>query len=120
MTTDFSRGDIVLVNLDPEIGSEIGKTRPVLIIQNDIGNKYSPVTIIASITSTVFEKEFLTNVYLPSKISGLDKNSTILLNQIRTIDKQRIIKKIGSLNSFYLKKVDKALIISLNLKFQQN
>ncbi len=115
MNIEIKRGDIFLVNLDPVIGSEQGKTRPVLIIQNDIGNIYSPTSIIASITSTVFEKEFLTNVFLDSKISGLDKDSTILLNQIRTIDKSRIIKKLGTLNKECIKKVDIALIKSLGI-----
>lgn len=113
MSIEIKRGEIVLVNLDPVIGSEQGKTRPVLVIQNDVGNEFSPTIIIASITLRVFEKEYLTNVFLSSKISGLNKDSTILLNQIRTIDKKIIIKKLGSLNYNYMKKVDRALIKSL-------
>ncbi|MDA3856574.1 MAG: type II toxin-antitoxin system PemK/MazF family toxin [Candidatus Woesearchaeota archaeon] len=113
MSIEIRRGEIVLVNLDPVIGSEQGKTRPVLVIQNDVGNEFSPTIIIASITSRVFEKEYLTNVFLSLKISELDKDSTVLLNQIRTIDKKRIIKKLGSLNVNYMKKVDRALIKSL-------
>ena len=84
----LKRGDIVLVNLDPVIGSGQGKTRPGLIIQNDVGNQYSPVIIIALITSRVFLKEFLTNVFIPAIDCGLEKDSTILLNQIMTIDKK--------------------------------
>ena len=110
---DIKRGDIVLVNLDPVIGSEQGNTRPVLILQNDVGNKHSPVTIVASITSKVFEKEYPFNVFVSASDSGLDEDSTILLNQIRTIDKQRIIKKIGSIGDEYIKKVDKAIVVSL-------
>lgn len=109
------RGDLVLANLEPTHGSEQGGIRPCLIIQNDISNKYSPVTIIAAITSKVFEKQFPTNVFLPKQDSKLEKNSTILLNQIRTIDKARIIKRISSLDNFFMNKVDLAVKISLAL-----
>ncbi len=109
------RGNIVLVNLDPVTGSEQGKTRPGLIIQNDIGNEYSPTTIVAPITSKIFSKEFPTNVEISSKDSGLKINSTVLLNQIRTIDKIRIIKKLGTLNNQIMRKVDLAIKISLDL-----
>ncbi len=116
MSIEIKRGDIVLVNLEPVIGSELGKTRPVLVIQNDVGNKYSPVTIVASITSRVFNKEFLTNVFIPAKDSKLNKDSTILFNQIRTIDKRRIVNKLSSLDESYMKKVDKAIIVSLGIE----
>lgn len=112
----IKRGDIFLANLEPIKGSEQGGVRPVLIIQNNTSNKYSPVTIIAAITSKVFDKEFPTNVFLSKDESRLDKDSTILLNQIRTIDKSRIIKKISTLNSFIMKKVDIAIKISLDLE----
>jgi len=112
---EIKRGDIVLVNLELIKGSEQGGIRPCLIIQNDKGNKYSPLTIIAPITSKEFSKEFPTNVFVSKEDSGLNKNSTILLNQIKTIDKLRIIKKINSLNSFLMSKVDIAIKISLNL-----
>jgi len=111
----IKRGDVVLVDLNPVIGSEQGKIRPAVIIQNNIGNKYSPTTIIAPITSKVFDKEFPTNVLLFSKNSGLKGDSTILLNQIRTIDKLRIIKKIHSLDKEIMKRVDLAIKISLDL-----
>lgn len=111
----IKRGDILLANLEPIQGSEQGGVRPVLIIQNDISNKYSPVTIIAAITSKVFDKEFPTNVFILKKESGLDKDSTIMLNQIRTIDKARLIKKVGSLDFQLMEKVDLALTISLNI-----
>ncbi len=110
------KGDIFLANLEPVQGSEQGGIRPVLIIQNNLSNKYSPVTIIAAITSKIYEKEFPTNVFLSKKDSNLDKDSTILLNQIRTIDKKRLIKKIGFLDSYLLKKMDRALSISLELE----
>jgi len=111
----LKRGDIFLVNLEPIKGSEQGGVRPCLIIQNDIMNKYSPVVIIAAITSKNYEKEFPTNVFVPRKDSGLGKDSTILLNQIRTIDKKRLMKKAGFLDSYFMNKVDGALKISLSL-----
>jgi len=106
---------VVLVNLDPTIGSEQGKTRPALITQNDVGNEYSPVTIIAPIISKVYDKQFPTNVKIKSKAAGLDTESTILLNQIRTIDKRRIIKALGRLDSVDLFKVHAAIKVSLGL-----
>lgn len=109
------RGDIFLANLEPIKGSEQGGIRPVLIIQNNISNEYSPVTIIAAITSKIFEKEFPTNIFIKKENSRLDKDSTILLNQIRTIDNSRLIKKVGSLDDLILEKVDNALKISLSL-----
>lgn len=112
----IKRGDIVLVNLDPVVGSEQGKTRPAVVIQNDIGNEYSPTTIIAPITSKVFTKEFPTNITLLKKESGLSLDSTILLNQIRTIDKSRITKKISSLDTNLINKINMAIKISLDLE----
>ncbi|MFH1376838.1 MAG: type II toxin-antitoxin system PemK/MazF family toxin [Candidatus Woesearchaeota archaeon] len=109
------RGEICLVNLDPVRGSEQGKIRPVLIIQNDVSNQYSPTTIIAPITSKIYNKEYPTNVELPKASSKLKKDSTVLLNQIRTIDKSRIIKKVGKLDKYMMKKVEIAIKISLEL-----
>jgi len=109
------RGDVVLANLEPVIGSEQGSIRPVLIIQNDISNEYSPTTIIAPVTSRVYTKEFPTNVYVSKQDSKLDKDSTILLNQIRTIDKSRIIKKLTKLDNTIMNKVDMAIKVSLGL-----
>lgn len=111
----IKRGDIFLANLEPVIGSEQGRIRPVLIIQNNISNKYSPTIIIAAITSKIFSKEFPTNVLILKNDSKLNKNSTILLNQIRSIDKSRLIKKISSLDLQLMKKVDLAIKISLDL-----
>ena len=109
------RGFIFLVNLDPVVGSEQGKVRPVLVIQNNISNKYSPLTIIVPITSKIYTKEFPTNVFISKNDSGLDRDSTILLNQIRVIDRRRIVKRIGSLDEGIMKKVDMAIKISLGL-----
>ena len=112
---NIKRGDVVLVNLDPVVGSEQGKIRPVLIIQNNISNEYSPTTIIAPITSKIYSKEFPTNVFLPKKDSGLDKDSTILLNQIRTIDKSRISKRLSAVNEQIMKRVNMSIKASLDL-----
>lgn len=112
---EIKRGDIALVNLEPIKGSEQGGIRPCLIIQNNQGNKYSPLTIIAPLTSKVFTKEFPTNVFILKEDSGLNKDSTILLNQIRTIDKSRITKKISTLSIEIMNKADLAIRISLAL-----
>lgn len=109
------RGDIALARLEPVRGAEQGGIRPVLVIQNNVSNKYSPTTIIVPITSKLYAKEYSTNVFMAKKDSKLDKDSTILLNQIRTIDKSRIIKSISSLDSALMNKVDIALKISLGL-----
>lgn len=109
------RGEIVVANLEPVEGSEQGGVRPVLIIQNDILNKHAPTTIIAPITSKIYTKEYPTNVIIKKEDSKLKLDSTILLNQIRTIDKKRIIKKIGSLDNFTMNKIDRSIKISLGL-----
>ena len=109
------RGTIHLANLEPVKGHEQGGVRPVLIIQNDISNEYSPVIIIAAITSKVFQKEYPTNVFIKKGDSGLKKDSTIMLNQIRTIDKNRLIKRSGTLDNYLMNKVDKALKVSLSI-----
>ncbi|MFH0836811.1 MAG: type II toxin-antitoxin system PemK/MazF family toxin [Candidatus Aenigmatarchaeota archaeon] len=109
------RGDVVLVNLDPVIGSEEGKTRPALIIQNDIGNEFSPVTIIAPITTKIFSKKFPINVEIDKSSSPLKEKSTILLNQIRTIDKRRLIRNYGQINNRKSKEVNEAIVDSLGL-----
>jgi len=111
----IKRGDLFWVNLDPTRGSEQAGRRPVLVIQNDIGNEVAPTTIIAPLTTKSFSKEYPTNVHLPSGIGGLKSNSTILLSQIRTIDKSRLQKKIGHLSETYLEKVNRAIKISLGL-----
>ena len=114
--SDIKRGDIVIVNLEPVKGSEQGGIRPCLIIQNNLGNKYSPTTIIAPITSKKFSKEFSTNVNLLKEDSHLDRDSTVLLNQIATIDRIRIVKKLGFLNEDIMRKVNLAIKVSLDLQ----
>lgn len=113
---EILRGDILLVSFEPVRGSEQGGTRPAIVIQNNILNKFSPLTIVAPVTSKVYKKEYPQNVFIKKEESKLSKDSTILLNQIRTIDKRRFIKKLGTLDYFTMKKVDRALKISLNLE----
>jgi mRNA interferase MazF len=109
------RGDIYLVNFDPTIGHEIKKTRPALIIQNDIANQYSPITIVAAITSKFDVPPYPTDVIMEPKESGLSQPSAVVLNQIRSIDRQRLIKPIGHADAGTLKRVEQALLISLGL-----
>ena len=113
---ELKRGDIVLANLEPIVGSEQGGVRPVLVIQNDNSNKFSPTTITAPITSKIYTKEFPQNVEIEPKESKLKVKSTILLNQIRTIDKSRIKKRISNLNPYLMFQVDLAVKVSLGLE----
>ena len=109
------RNDVLLANLEPVVGSEQGKIRPVLVIQNDILNYNSPTTIVAPITSKLYSEEYPNNVSVSAGEGGLRVNSTILLNQIKTISKKRIIKKIGALDNELMRKVDFAIKVSLGL-----
>ncbi len=109
------RGDIYYADLSPVVGSEQGGIRPVLIIQNDIGNKYSPTVIAAAITSQINKAKMPTHIELTAKDYGLSKDSVILLEQIRTIDKKRLHEKIGHLDSRLMQKVNDALAISFGL-----
>jgi len=116
VSDELKRGEIVLVTLDPAKGAEKKKTRPCLVIQNDTGNKFSPLTIIAVITSQKeIDKQYPTDVWIDKGEGGLNYSSIIQCDQIRTIDKKRIIKKFGHLDISMMKKVDKALKISLDL-----
>ena len=112
---EIKRGDIWLVNLDPTVVHEIKKSRPAVIIQNDIGNKYSPITIIAPITSQNTETIYPTEVFIMSGQSGLEKDSKILLNQIRAVDQIRLIKKLGMINELTIERLNEAIKISLGL-----
>ncbi len=109
------RGDIFYADLSPVVGSEQGGTRPVLIIQNDIGNQYSPTTIVAAITSQIDKPKLPTHVAMPAGPGGLEKNSVILLEQIRTIDKSRLLEKVTSLDAEMMSRVNQAIEISLGL-----
>ncbi len=107
------RGDIWLVNLDPTVGHKIKKIRPSLIIQNNLGNQFSPVTIIAPITSKNIDNVYPFEVLVD--ITSLERKSKILLNQIRAIEKERLIKKIASITPEFLEEVNVALKMSLGL-----
>lgn len=110
------RGDIVIVNFDPTIGAEIKKTRPALVVQNDIANVYSSVSIVAAITKKEEgDKRYPTEVFVCGGDTGLEHDSVVLLSHIRTIDKQRIVKKIGKVDSDTMQSVDTALEISVGL-----
>lgn len=115
MELTIKRGDIYYAELNPVIGSEQGGTRPVLIISNDIGNKHSPTVIIAPITSRVHTKAKIPTHALIKDFDGLDKNSIILFEQIRTIDKQRLREYLGTLDRRFIHCADKALAISIGL-----
>ena len=108
------RGDIFYADLSPVVGSEQGGVRPVLVVQNDIGNKYSPTVIIAAITSQMNKVKFPTHVEVSAEF-GLPKNSVVLLEQIRTIDKKRLREKVGFTDEFFMKKVDEALLKSVGV-----
>lgn len=109
------RGEIWLVNFDPTIGAEIKKTRPALVIQNDVSNEHSPITIVAAITSKYDEKLYPTEILIHKNQAGLKQDSVILLNQLRSIDRRRLVKRIGQADEQTLKKVDLAIKISLAL-----
>ena len=107
------RGDIYYADLSPVIGCEQGGIRPVLIVQNDIGNRYSPTIIAAAVTSRQTKTRLPTHIDLPQGLGGLDKDSVVLLEQIRTLDKRRLRDKIGELSEEEMEKVNQGLLISL-------
>lgn len=115
MATVVKRGDIFYADLSPVIGSEQGGIRPVVIIQNDLGNRYSPTVIVAAITSQINKAKLPTHVEISSEVYGLNKDSVILLEQIRTVDKKRLREKIGHITDEDMKKVMEALVISMGL-----
>lgn len=113
MVEQIKRGEIYYADLSPVIGSEQGGVRPVLIIQNDIGNKYSPTVIVSAITSQLGKAKLPTHIELPAEKYNLPKNSVALLEQIRTLDKQRLRERVTTLGSDKMKEVNRALLISL-------
>lgn len=113
--SNVKRGDIFYADLSPVIGSEQGGIRPVIIIQNDIGNKYSPTVIVAAITSQINKAKLPTHVEISSEEYGLNRDSVVLLEQVRTLDKKRLKEKIGHMTDEDMRKVDKSLLISLAL-----
>ena len=111
----IKRGDIFYADLSPVIGSEQGGVRPILIVQNDVGNKYSPTVIAAAITSQINKAKLPTHIEIDSKEYGLTKDSVILLEQIRTIDKRRLREKLGHMDSERMKSVNEAIFVSFGL-----
>ncbi|MCS1352139.1 type II toxin-antitoxin system PemK/MazF family toxin [Mechercharimyces sp. CAU 1602] len=109
------RGDVYFADLSPVVGSEQGGVRPVLVIQNNIGNRFSPTVIVAAITAQIQKAKLPTHVEIDAKANGFDRDSVILLEQIRTIDKQRLTDKITSLDDEMMEFVNEALQISLGL-----
>jgi mRNA interferase MazF len=109
------RGDVYLVSFDPTIGAEIKKTRPALILQNDIANRHSPITIVAAITSRADESLYPTEVVASAPEGGLTKDSVVLLNQVRSVDTSRLARRLGRLGAATMREVDRALAISLGL-----
>ncbi|SHI55353.1 type II toxin-antitoxin system PemK/MazF family toxin [Propionispora hippei] len=109
------RGDIYYANLSPVIGSEQGGHRPVLVIQNDVGNKYSPTVIVAAITSQISKAKLPTHVEISAKQYNLEKDSVILLEQMRTIDKRRLKEKVTHLTEDIMTQIDDAVRVSLGL-----
>ncbi|WP_018664761.1 type II toxin-antitoxin system PemK/MazF family toxin [Heyndrickxia acidiproducens] len=109
------RGDVYFADLSPVVGSEQGGVRPVLVLQNDIGNRFSPTVIVAAITAQIQKAKLPTHVEIDAKRYGFERDSVILLEQIRTIDKQRLTDKITHLDEEMMEKIDDALQISLGL-----
>jgi mRNA interferase MazF len=109
------RGDVFYADLSPVVGSEQGGVRPVLVIQNDIGNRFSPTVIVAAITAQIQKAKLPTHVEIEAKEHGMERDSVVLLEQIRTIDKQRLTDKITHLEEESMRKVDEALQISVGL-----
>lgn len=109
------RGEIHLVSFDPTLGAEIRKTRPALVVQNDIANRHSPITIVAAVTSHVEGRLYPTEVLIRAPEAGLWVDSVVLLNQIRSIDRQRLARCLGTVEPFTMTQVDRALRLSLGL-----
>ncbi len=110
---EIKRGDLFFADLSPVVGSEQGGVRPVLIIQNDVGNKYSPTVIVSAITSKINKAKIPTHIELSAEDYGLPKDSVVLLEQLRTIDKRRLRDKIGEVGGDKMQKINNAILISL-------
>jgi mRNA interferase MazF len=109
------RGELYYADLSPVVGSEQGGVRPVLVIQNDVGNKFSPTVIVAAITSQMNKTKLPTHLELNANDYGLSKNSVVLLEQLRTIDKKRLKERVGCLDNSFMGRIDRALQVSLGL-----
>lgn len=113
MENTVKRGEIYFADLSPVVGSEQGGVRPVLVIQNNVGNKYSPTVIVSAITSQLSKAKLPTHIELSSQIYHLPKDSVVLLEQIRTLDKRRLKEKITTVDEKKMKEVNRAILISL-------
>lgn len=109
------KGDLYFADLSPVIGSEQGGVRPVLVVQNDVGNKFSPTIIVAAVTSKRNKADLPTHVEIAADGNGLSKNSVVLLEQLRTIDKRRLKERIGTIDKTHLPEVNEALSVSLGI-----
>lgn len=109
------RGEIHLVSFDPAVGHEIQKTRPAVVIQNDVSNRYSPITIVAAISSQFSDPPFPREVPVEPAESGLPRRSAVIVNQIRSVDRQRLVRRLGRLSPQSLRRLDQAIQISLGL-----
>lgn len=112
----IKKGDLYFADLSPVVGSEQGGIRPVLVVQNDVGNKYSPTIIVAAITSQMNKAKLPTHVEIDAANNGLSRNSVVLMEQLRTIDKKRLKERIGTLDSELIPDVNHALGISLGIE----
>jgi len=115
VTNNVKRGDIYYADLSPVVGSEQGGVRPVLIVQNDTGNKHSPTVIAAAITSQINKARLPTHIELGAQSFGLTKDSVVLLEQIRTIDKRRLKERMGQIDETLMNRVDNAIAVSFGL-----
>ncbi|MCQ2556070.1 MAG: type II toxin-antitoxin system PemK/MazF family toxin [Clostridia bacterium] len=112
---EINRGDIFYADLSPVVGSEQGGVRPVLVVQNDVGNKFSPTVIIAAITSQLSKAKLPTHIELNKQQYNLPKDSVVLLEQIRTLDKRRLKDKVGMIDALTMQRIDVAIMISLGI-----
>ena len=115
MANTVKRGDIYYADLSPVVGSEQGGMRPVLIVQNDTGNKHSPTVIAAAITSQINKAKLPTHIELSASTYGLTRDSVVLLEQIRTLDKRRLKERMGKLDETLMNRVDNAIAVSFGL-----
>jgi len=109
------RGEVYLVSLDPTLGAEIRKTRPAIVVQNDLANRRSPITIVAAVSSQFEERLYPTEVFVRAPEGGLTADSVVLLNQIRSVDKGRLVRRLGVLKAETMRGIDAALLLSLGL-----
>lgn len=116
MSQNIKRGEIYWVDFEPVRGSEQGRLRPALVIQNDVGNRFSPITIVIPLTSRVSEKPYPQNVMFEAGVAGLPKNSELVTNQIRAVDKSRVGVRLGSVPDKLMEAVERAILLTLGME----